>query len=164
MEELVKIFGIDWHLILAQVVNFAIVFAVIYYFAYKPVISVVSERQQKIEKGLEDSKQAAIALLESQKKSEDIISKAKKEASQLLSKANDAIVKNREEEISKTKNETARMIADHQKELEKAKEKIMIEIKGEVADLVVKSVEKVVGLKMHEINDTKLVEEILSKQ
>ena len=52
MEELIKNFGIDWKLLVAQVVNFAILFFLLKKFAYGPVLAILRKRAAGIKEGI----------------------------------------------------------------------------------------------------------------
>ena len=56
MESIIKTFHIDWKLMIAQIINFAIVVGIIWYFAIRPLIKKMTERTKTIEKSLEDAK------------------------------------------------------------------------------------------------------------
>ncbi|MFO7806922.1 MAG: ATP synthase F0 subunit B, partial [Candidatus Moraniibacteriota bacterium] len=58
MESLISNFHIDAGLLIAQVINFAIIFAALYFFALKPLLAVMKDRTKTIEKSLEDAKKA----------------------------------------------------------------------------------------------------------
>ena len=53
MEEILHAFGIDWRLILIQVVNFGILAGALWYFLYTPVLKILNDREEKIRKGIE---------------------------------------------------------------------------------------------------------------
>lgn len=76
--EFIETFGLNPVLLLAQIVNFLILVYLLNRFLYKPVLSVLKTRQEKIEKGLEDAK-----------KSEEFLEKAKIEYQQTLKQATD---------------------------------------------------------------------------
>lgn len=76
--EFIETFGLNPVLLLAQIVNFLILVYLLNRFLYKPVISVLKTRQEKIEKGLEDAK-----------KGEELLEKAKIEYQQTLKQATD---------------------------------------------------------------------------
>ena len=54
MDSLISTFHIDWHLIVAQLVNFAVVILVLWRFALKPLGKLMDERGQTIAGGLEN--------------------------------------------------------------------------------------------------------------
>jgi len=58
MEELISTFHIEWQLIIAQLVNFAIVLFVLWKFAYNPILKTLNDRTKKIEKGVKDAEDA----------------------------------------------------------------------------------------------------------
>jgi F-type H+-transporting ATPase subunit b len=58
MEPLIATFHIDWKIIIAQAVNFVVVFVVLYIYALKPLSKLMAERSEKISKGLDDAKQS----------------------------------------------------------------------------------------------------------
>ena len=56
MDSIISTFHIDWKIIIAQAVNFAIVLAVLYFFALKPLNKLMAERAEKIAKRVNDAK------------------------------------------------------------------------------------------------------------
>jgi F0F1-type ATP synthase membrane subunit b/b' len=48
MEAIVEAFGIDAHLIIVQIVNFAILMAALGYFLYTPILNLLRDREEKI--------------------------------------------------------------------------------------------------------------------
>ena len=64
MEQLFEAFGIDWKLLLAQAVNFGVLFVALTYFLYKPVLKTLDERKQKVAKGVTDAEAAEKMLAE----------------------------------------------------------------------------------------------------
>ena len=58
MQQLFSAFGVDWHLLIAQAVNFGIVLVALWYFLYKPVLAMLAKRQEMVAKGVEDATRA----------------------------------------------------------------------------------------------------------
>jgi F-type H+-transporting ATPase subunit b len=58
MSQLFSAFGVDWHLLIAQAVNFGIVLVALWYFLYKPVLAQLAKRQEMVAKGVEDAARA----------------------------------------------------------------------------------------------------------
>ena len=87
MEQLFSTFGIDVKLILAQAVNFAVLFAALSYLLYKPVMKTLDERRAKIAQGVEDAEQAAVALASADEESKKRIGEANTEAEGIVASA-----------------------------------------------------------------------------
>ena len=68
MQEFISTFHIDWKLMIAQLINFGVVFLVFYFLAAKPLRKLMEERGKAISKGLDDAKESSELL---QKASEE---------------------------------------------------------------------------------------------
>ena len=55
IREIAFTFGVDWTHLMAQIVSFCIVCALLQRFAYKPVLKVLQDRRQQIAQGLADA-------------------------------------------------------------------------------------------------------------
>jgi F-type H+-transporting ATPase subunit b len=161
MESLISTFNIDWHLFLAQLINFALVFSILYLLVFKPLIKTMSERTSTIEKGLQEAAEAKKRLEAAASEKESIIAEAKKEASRLIDEGEKKINNRREEMVTKAKEEIGQIINVEKLKLQKEKDETLKEIKKEVASLVVLSLEKVLGEKMDKDFDEKLIKKIV---
>ncbi|MFH1661985.1 MAG: F0F1 ATP synthase subunit B [Candidatus Falkowbacteria bacterium] len=163
MDSLIETFHIDVKLLIAQMINFAIVFCVLYFFALKPLMKVMSDRTKKIEKSLDDAKKIEENLEKTEEKSNEIIARAKKEANAILEKTETISEEKRKEILQRTKEEIGAIINKEKEKAQAEKLKTLKEIKKEVADLVVASVEKVLEKKVDGKEDKRLIEKIVKK-
>jgi len=87
MTELFSKLGIEWHLILAQIINFAILLFILGRFAYRPLMKILKERQERIkldeEKSVELSKEIAVA----RQRGEEILAAARVEGDKIIKQA-----------------------------------------------------------------------------
>ena len=118
MNELINTFHIDIKLIIAQLVNFAIVLFVLYKFAYGPVLKMMEERAKKIEKGLQDSEEARKKLVEISEKEKEVLVEARKAAQEIVSKAEEVANRNKEEIIASAKVQAEKILTDSSKKIE----------------------------------------------
>src|SRR3989344_1897387 len=56
MNEFIATFHIDWKLMVAQIINFALVFVVFYLLAAKPLSKLIKNRTKEIQTGLSNAK------------------------------------------------------------------------------------------------------------
>jgi F-type H+-transporting ATPase subunit b len=80
MDSLISIFHLDLGLFIAQLVNFAIVFSVLYFFAFKPLVKIMAERSAKIDKSLKDADETSRRLAAVAQEREEIVKEAKAQA------------------------------------------------------------------------------------
>lgn len=90
MNELLSAFGIDWRLLLAQAINFAIVLVALRYFLYRPLIDFLARRQELAAKSVADAEKAAELLAGADAVAQRRVTTAESEAEAIVSSARDA--------------------------------------------------------------------------
>jgi F-type H+-transporting ATPase subunit b len=143
MESLITTFHIDWKIIIAQMLNFGVVFLILYLFALKPLKKIMGDREEKIAKGLSDAKANALVIIQTQKEYAEVLNKAKDEAHELFTKGKNEALAKRAEMLAGAEQEVAMMIAKGKQSLEAEKSKIISDAKGEIVRLVIMATEKV---------------------
>lgn len=163
MEELIHNLGIDWRLLVAQIINFLILLFLLYKFLYKPILNLLEKRSRKIQKSLEDAKK----IKEELKKTEETRNKKMAEVQAQVQKIIEEANKNTEEVKSKTLDhahqESEKIIKKTQEDIKREKEKMLAEVKEELADLVIKTSSKVIEKRIDEKTDKELIEKILKE-
>ncbi|KKT74532.1 MAG: ATP synthase subunit b [Parcubacteria group bacterium GW2011_GWB1_44_7] len=154
MSELIKNLGIEWHILIAQLVNFAILFFVLKKFVYKPVITALKERRATLEGNERQTKDLAEKLQEIERQKDTILSQARKDSELILERAKISAKETSLKRYEEAREESARIISDGQKKLTAEKEKMIAEAKSEIGSLVVLSLQKILGAgvdpKIHE--------------
>lgn len=137
--------GIDWRLLIIQVVAFTVLVALLRKFVYPPFIKSIDARQKSIEDahkaGVEAQKQANKSKLEI----EELLSVARKEAAEIVSTAKDeasTIVQTSEKKARKS---AERIVEDAHAEIERDVEAAKKELHNQTVDLVALATEKVIG-------------------
>jgi F-type H+-transporting ATPase subunit b len=143
MDSFISTFHIDWKILIAQAVNFGIIFLVLYFFALKPLKKVMGERTNVIEKGIQDAKDNARLMATTKTEYEQVIAKAREEAHALFQEGKREAEAKKTEMIEKAQSEVEMMIASGKKNLEAEKVKMVEEAKNEIVSLVVAATEKV---------------------
>lgn len=143
MDSIISTFHIDWHLIIAQAINFVVVILVLWHFALKPLGKLMDERGKTISGGLDNAK-----------KQEELVAKASADYQALIAKANaegmakmkestkNAEVKG-EQIIAKAQEAAKEILATNLKQIEAEKVKMLADAKNELAELVIQVSAKV---------------------
>ena len=161
MSELLTKLGIDWKLLIAQIINFLVLLFVLYKFAYGPIVAMLEKRQKKIEQGLADAEAARRNLEKSEEKQKEILKKARADFKVIVEKAHLQAEKSKSEIAAEAKAQAEKILADAKTQIGREKEKTIAEIKSEIGGLVVAAAEKVIGEKMDEGKDKKLIEKVI---
>ena len=145
MDSIISAFHIDWKIIIAQAVNFAIVFAVLYVYALKPLGKLMDERSAKIKKGMDDAKTNAELLEQSRVESAAELARAQQKAQAMWQEKKAEAEQKATEMMAKTQNELKVMIEKGKKSLEAEKSKMVNDAKTEIASLAAAIAQKVLG-------------------
>ncbi len=157
MEELINTFHIDWKLIIAQLVNFVIVLFVLKRYAYGPVLKMMTERSEKIEKGIADAEHAHKKLAEVAGKEKEVLIEARQQASAIIAQAEAVAIKNKEAILGESKQQAEQLLADAAKKMEADRVQMMQDVKAQVAELVVAATGKVLAAKIDPDKDREII-------
>ncbi len=162
MDTIIDSFHVDIKLLIAQVINFTIVFSVLFYFVIKPLMKGMKDRTEKIESSLKEAEDIKKQLAKTEDDYNRQITIARKEAGEIIEQAVAKAEKKKNEMITKAKEEIGVVINKEKEGIRAEKEKVMIELKTEVVDLVTQSLEKVLEKKIDKKEDKDLIEKIIS--
>lgn len=142
MESIISTFHIDWKIIIAQAINFAVVFTVLYIFALKPLSKLMLERKEKIEKGISDAKSNSTLLDQTRTEYDKVLVKAKVEANDIFQEGKKEAEAKKSLMLENAKAEVALLIENGKKTLEAEKAKMVEDVKKEVVNLAILATEK----------------------
>jgi len=158
MGEVINTFHVDVRLLIAQAVNFFIVFAVLYFFAIKPLMKVLTERSKKIEDSLKNSEKIEKELANTRVKREEIVKKAKVEANAILTEVEKKADERKKEMMVKAKEEIESIVNKTKEDLEIEKKIMIKHVKEEAAEMITSSMEKILGEKVDSGVDKSYIE------
>jgi F-type H+-transporting ATPase subunit b len=160
---IVGMFGLDWKLFLAQLINFGIILFVLWKWVFGPVTKGLAQRTEKIESSLAEAQRIAEEreTFDSWKQGE--ISTVRTEAAAILTQAKRDAENLRSEMVEQTKLEQEKVMAAAQAKLEAEKQSMLESAKGELADLVVKATETIIRRKLDPKKDAELINEALKQ-
>jgi F-type H+-transporting ATPase subunit b len=134
MDSLLGTFHINLQAVVFQMINFGIVFAILYFAAIRPLMKMLDARNAKIAQGVEDAKRNAALVSESEK--------ARKEAFEIVQSAKKDAEAKREEIIAQTNEQVARMLSEGKAELSREKDTIIKDAQKQMTGVVIDAAEK----------------------
>jgi F-type H+-transporting ATPase subunit b len=135
---------------------------IIWTFAFKPVSAMLADRKSRIEEGLKDAEQARRDRENAEAERVATLGEARREANDILTRAQKVAQETRDADIAATKEELERMRVRAAAEIEAEKTRAIADVRAEVADLALLAAGKVVGETMSDARQRRLVEEFLS--
>ena len=128
-------------------INFAVVFVVLYIFALKPLSKLMTERAEKIKGGVDDAKKNAETLRATTSEYEAVLAHAKIEANKIFTEGKKEAETKKAKMLDDAKAEVASLIANGKKTLEAEKIKMVEEAKKEIVNLAMSATEKLIKSK-----------------
>ena len=135
-------FGIDWHLLLVNAINFGLLLAGLTYFLYKPIGNMLETRRQKVAQGVHDAQAAGVRLAEIEHEKGEILANAGQEADTIIAASRDEGSKKAKEIVAAAEGSASRALADAAAQAAELKNKAISESKEEVARMIVMGIEK----------------------
>jgi F-type H+-transporting ATPase subunit b len=149
--------------IVVAAVNFLFFLYVVQRFAFGPVSAMLSQRRERIEQGLKDAEQARADRANAEQERLSTLSEARREANDILARAQKVAQETRDADIAATREELERLRARATEEIEAEKTRALAELRGEVADLALAAAGKVIRESMTGDRQRRLVEEFLAE-
>lgn len=145
------------------IVTFLVVFAVLRWKAWGPILNMVQEREKAIQGAIDAAKrerQEAEKILAEQKQA---IAEARREAAELVKK-NQAEVENaRLELLAKSRKEAEELLTQAKRQIDDEKNKALAEVRGHAVDLALQAASKLVQSSLDENRQRQLVSEFINQ-
>lgn len=152
-------FGVDWSHFIAQVISFIIVAALLYFFAYKRVLTILETRRQRIADGLANADKIKAELQRTEAARQEVLDKANAQANKMIEEARGAANRVREEETQKAIAAAEQIISKAREAAAADHARMLSDLKKEVGRLVVQTTATVTGKILTPEDQKRLAEE-----
>jgi len=155
--------GIDWRILIAQIVNFVILLGLLYLVAYKPLMRMIDERSRRVKESMEQTefiKQQAERAEEEVKKQ---IEAASKEGQEVIARAVRTGEEVRQKAQQETKLDAESLITRARVEIQRERNEAVDELRHEFADLTILAAGKVIDRSLDKETHRKLIDEVLKE-
>jgi F-type H+-transporting ATPase subunit b len=149
--------------IVVSSLNFLLFLFLISRFAFGPIGEMLESRRSRIEQGLKDAEQARRDREQAEEERLATVQEARREANEILTRAQKVAQESRETDIAATKAELERLRERAAAEIEAEKQRAMADLRSEVADLALLAAGKVVGETLTSERERRLVSEFLAE-
>jgi F-type H+-transporting ATPase subunit b len=152
-------FGLDAPHFFAQVISFLIVAALLHRFAYKPILTVLEERRQRITESLENAEKIQAQLAKTEADRKVVLTQAGDQANKMIEDARMAALRVREVETQKAIAAAEQIMAKAREAAAQDHARMLAELKREVGRLVVQTTTTVTGKILTADDQRRLAEE-----
>ncbi|HUP01866.1 MAG TPA: F0F1 ATP synthase subunit B [Gemmatimonadota bacterium] len=153
----------DPGLIFWTIVTFALLLAILWKFAWNPILGALDAREQAIQKTIDDAErlqEEAGKLLEEHRAQ---LAQARTEGNRILDEARQAGEHMKSDIMEKARSEAEKVIERAHRQLELETEQALQTIRGQTADLVLRAAEKVLERSLTDADHRRLAEEAIAE-
>ncbi len=155
--------GINLTGLIAQLIGFAILLAVMRMIAYKPVLRMMDQRSERIREGLEAAdkmkEQAAQADVTVQKR----LDEARQEGQALIGQAQQIANRIQEDARQQAQAEGESLLVRARNEIALERDEAIAQIRREFADITIAAAEKVINQSLDKKAHERLIDEVLAQ-
>jgi F-type H+-transporting ATPase subunit b len=155
--------GFNLPLLIAFVINFVILFALLSVFAYKPITKMLEQRQAKIKESMDQAEKIRQETARSEEEIKSHLETARKEGQNVIAQAVQIGEKLKEEAKQGARQEAETLIAKAQGEIQREREKSIEELRAEFADIAILAAEKVINETLDKKKHRKIIDEVLKE-
>ena len=155
--------GINTGFLLAQIINFLLLFGLLSIFLWRPLMNMLDSREMKIQKGLEDAAAAANARRNAEAEAEKILAAARAEAQRVVEEA-----RGRGDELAKlveteARTEAEQIRAEGRVRVNEERDRQLADMRGQVAAIAVAVAQRLIGETLDEKRQQALVNDFFAK-
>jgi F-type H+-transporting ATPase subunit b len=155
--------GINLPLLLAFIINFAILFALLGLFLYKPVMKMLDERSKRIKESMEQAEATKEEYARAEEEVKRLVSKAREDGQVLVSQASQIGETLKEEAREGARREAQAIVDRTRAELEEERDRIIDALRREFVDISISAAEKVINETLDKKRHRRLIEEALEE-
>jgi F-type H+-transporting ATPase subunit b len=155
------VINVFWIIVAAA--NFVVFAALAWYFGFRPLSGTLSARRERIEQGLKDADAARRDRETAADQRQAILSEARREAGDIVARAQRLAEESREQELAETRSEIDRLRQQAVTEIDAERQRAIADVRGQVAELALAAAGKVVGETMTDSRQRRLVDDFLQQ-
>jgi F-type H+-transporting ATPase subunit b len=154
--------GINWGLLIGQLVNVIFLVWLLGQFLYKPILNALSERTRRVQDSLSEADQVKQQLANAKKDYEAELAKARQEAAGIVAQAQDRAKSQEAEIIAQARREADRIREEARATASQERDTLLSDAKGKIAELVTLTATRVLGAELKAKGHDQLIAESLA--
>ena len=149
--------------VIVSSLNFVFFAVLLYWLFGAPLTRMLKERRERVEQGLADAEQARKDRESAESERVATLQEARREANEIISRAQKVAQDARDADIAATKAELERLRERATAEIDAEKQRAITELRGEVTNLALAAAGRVVGETLNADRERRLVQEFLAE-
>ena len=155
--------GISLPTLLAQIINFVILFGLLYLVAYKPIMRMLDERSRKIKESMEQTEFIKQQAEHAEEETAKRIEAASKEGQEVIARAMRTGEEVRREAQQQSRQEAESLITRARTEIQRERDEVVDELRKEFADLTIMAAGKVIDRSLDKEAHRQVIDKVLEE-
>ncbi len=155
--------GISLPTLLAQIVNFAILFGLLYLVAYKPIMRMLDERSKKVQESMEQTEYIKEQAEHAEEETKRRIEAGSKEGQEVIARAVRTGEEVRQQAQQEAREEGESLITRARASIQRERDDAIDELRKEFADLTILAAEKVIDRSLDKKAHRQLIDKTLEE-
>jgi F-type H+-transporting ATPase subunit b len=144
-------------------ITFLVLLVVLKKFAWRPIVSMLDEREKTIRDALDEAKRERTAAEKMMADQKAALVNAQREASELAKRSQQEVEVLRQDLTARARKEADELVAQARRQIDEERSKAIAEIKGLAADLAIDAAKKLIQVSLDEKAQRALVEDYIAK-
>jgi F-type H+-transporting ATPase subunit b len=154
---------IDWVSIGVHILNVIILFIVLKFLLYKPILKFMKKREKSFSNKTETLDTREKELVQQKQQYDQMMSDAQTQAASILTRSNEMARDHARELIDDAKEQSRDMVLRARKEILIEKEQTQLEMKSEIVDMAVQIAEKVLKREVSKEDNKKIIDDFFER-
>ena len=155
--------GINGPVLLAQIVNFVILFGLLYLVAYKPIMRMLDERSRKVKESMEQTEFIKQQAEHAEEAAKERIEAASKEGQEQIARAVKTGEELRRQAQEQAKQDGEALIARARAEIQRERDEAVDGLRKEFADLTILAAERVIDRSLDKEAHRQIIDKVLEE-
>jgi F-type H+-transporting ATPase subunit b len=162
-ESIASTFGVDWPHLLAQIVSFGLVCALLHRLAYRPILHMLEVRRRQIAQGLENTARIEAELARTRAAREHVLKQAALDGARLVEEAKAVATRVRLQETDKAMAAAKEILAHARETAARDRMRMLADVRKEIGRLVARTTAVVTGKILTPDDQRRLAEEAIGQ-
>jgi len=155
--------GISVPGLVAQLINFGILFLLLYFVLYKPVLRMFNERSSRIKESMDQAEEIKEKMAQTEEEVRNELEAARKEGQNILAQAGRMGEQVKEQARSEARHEAEAIIARARIEIDRERDEAIDGLRRQFVDLAIVAAEKVIAETLDKEKHRRLIDEVLEE-
>jgi len=163
MEALIDSLGINWAVLLAQIITFGILMGLLYLAAYKPIMRMLDERSNRVKESIEQTEHIKEQAAHAEEEVKRQIEAASKEGQEVIARAMRTGEDLRQKAQQDAREDAESLIVRARTEIQRERDEAVDELRKEFADLTILAAGKVIERSLDKEAHRELIDKTLEE-